>query len=60
VHAVSVFENAGYAVQWLKEPNEALGGAMIYDTGNAFGCLTHAGSRNTSRENLSQSKLFAT
>ena len=26
VHAVSVFENAGYAVQWLKEPNEALGG----------------------------------
>jgi putative toxin-antitoxin system antitoxin component (TIGR02293 family) len=27
VHAVSVFEHAGYAVQWLKEPNEALGGA---------------------------------
>jgi putative toxin-antitoxin system antitoxin component (TIGR02293 family) len=27
VHAVSVFEDAGYAVQWLKEPNEALGGA---------------------------------
>ena len=26
VHAVSVFENARYAVQWLKEPNEALGG----------------------------------
>jgi putative toxin-antitoxin system antitoxin component (TIGR02293 family) len=26
VHAVSVFEDAGYAVQWLKEPNEALGG----------------------------------
>jgi putative toxin-antitoxin system antitoxin component (TIGR02293 family) len=28
VHAVSVFENAAYAVQWLKEPNEALGGAI--------------------------------
>ncbi len=27
VHSVSVFEDAGYAVQWLKEPNEALGGA---------------------------------
>ncbi len=27
VHAVSVFEDAAYAVQWLKEPNEALGGA---------------------------------
>jgi putative toxin-antitoxin system antitoxin component (TIGR02293 family) len=27
VHAVSVFDHAGYAVQWLKEPNEALGGA---------------------------------
>jgi putative toxin-antitoxin system antitoxin component (TIGR02293 family) len=27
VHAVSVFEDTGYAVQWLKEPNEALGGA---------------------------------
>src|SRR5690349_3166724 len=27
VHAVSVFDDAGYAVQWLKEPNEALGGA---------------------------------
>lgn len=27
VHAVSVFEDAGYAVQWLKAPNEALGGA---------------------------------
>jgi len=27
VHAVSVFENAGYAVQWLKEPSETLGGA---------------------------------
>ena len=27
VHAVSVFEDAGYAVQWLKEPSEALGGA---------------------------------
>ena len=26
VHAVSVFENATYAVQWLKEPNEALAG----------------------------------
>lgn len=26
VHAVSVFEDAGYAVQWLKEPNEALAG----------------------------------
>jgi putative toxin-antitoxin system antitoxin component (TIGR02293 family) len=26
VHAVSVFEDASYAVQWLKEPNEALGG----------------------------------
>ena len=24
VHAVSVFEDAGYAVKWLKEPNEAL------------------------------------
>jgi len=28
VHAVSVFEEAGYAIQWLKEPNEALGGAI--------------------------------
>jgi putative toxin-antitoxin system antitoxin component (TIGR02293 family) len=28
VHAVSVFEDAGYAVQWLKDPNEALGGAI--------------------------------
>jgi len=27
VHAVSVFEDAAYAVHWLKEPNEALGGA---------------------------------
>ncbi len=27
VHAVSVFEDAGYAVQWLKESNEALAGA---------------------------------
>jgi putative toxin-antitoxin system antitoxin component (TIGR02293 family) len=27
VHAASVFENAEYGVQWLKEPNEALGGA---------------------------------
>jgi putative toxin-antitoxin system antitoxin component (TIGR02293 family) len=27
VHAISVFEDAGYAVRWLKEPNEALGGA---------------------------------
>ncbi len=27
VHAVSVFEDAGYAVQWLKGPNEALAGA---------------------------------
>ena len=27
VHAVSVFEDAGYAVKWLKEPSEALGGA---------------------------------
>ena len=27
VHAVSVFEDAGYAVQWLKDPSEALGGA---------------------------------
>jgi putative toxin-antitoxin system antitoxin component (TIGR02293 family) len=27
VHAVSVFEDAGYAVQWLKASNEALGGA---------------------------------
>jgi putative toxin-antitoxin system antitoxin component (TIGR02293 family) len=27
VHAVSVFEDASYAVQWLKGPNEALGGA---------------------------------
>ncbi len=26
VHAVSVFGDANYAVQWLKEPNEALGG----------------------------------
>jgi putative toxin-antitoxin system antitoxin component (TIGR02293 family) len=28
VHAVSVLEDTGYAVQWLKEPNEALGGAQ--------------------------------
>ena len=28
VHAVSVFEDASYAVRWLKEPNEALGGAI--------------------------------
>src|SRR5262249_5769085 len=27
VNAVSVCEDADYAVQWLKEPNEALGGA---------------------------------
>ncbi len=27
VHAASVFEDAGYAVQWLKESNEALAGA---------------------------------
>jgi putative toxin-antitoxin system antitoxin component (TIGR02293 family) len=27
VHAVSVFGDVGYAVQWLKEFNEALGGA---------------------------------
>jgi putative toxin-antitoxin system antitoxin component (TIGR02293 family) len=27
VHAVSVFEDAGYAVRWLKESNEALAGA---------------------------------
>jgi putative toxin-antitoxin system antitoxin component (TIGR02293 family) len=27
VHTVSVFGEADYAVQWLKEPNEALGGA---------------------------------
>ncbi len=27
VHAVSVFEDAAYAVQWLKAPSEALGGA---------------------------------
>lgn len=27
VHAVSVFEDASYAVQWLKGPSEALGGA---------------------------------
>jgi putative toxin-antitoxin system antitoxin component (TIGR02293 family) len=27
VHAVSVCEDAGYAVQWLKESNEALAGA---------------------------------
>ena len=27
VHAVSAFEDAGYAVQWLKESNEALAGA---------------------------------
>jgi len=26
VHAVSVFENAEYAIQWLKEPNEAMAG----------------------------------
>ena len=26
MHAVSVFGDAGYAVQWLKECNEALGG----------------------------------
>lgn len=28
VAAVSVFGEADYAVQWLKEPNEALGGAV--------------------------------
>jgi putative toxin-antitoxin system antitoxin component (TIGR02293 family) len=28
VYAVSVFGEANYAVQWLKEPNEALGGAV--------------------------------
>jgi putative toxin-antitoxin system antitoxin component (TIGR02293 family) len=28
VHSISVFEDAGHAVQWLKEPNEALGGAL--------------------------------
>jgi putative toxin-antitoxin system antitoxin component (TIGR02293 family) len=28
VYAVSVFGETGYAVQWLKEPNEALGGAV--------------------------------
>lgn len=28
VYAVSVFGETGYAVQWLKEPNEALGGAI--------------------------------
>jgi len=28
VHAISVFEDADYAVRWLKEPNEALGGAQ--------------------------------
>ena len=27
VHAVSVFEDAGYAVRWLKDSNEALAGA---------------------------------
>jgi putative toxin-antitoxin system antitoxin component (TIGR02293 family) len=27
VHAVSVFGDASYAVDWLKEPNEALGGS---------------------------------
>lgn len=28
VYAVSVFGESGYAVQWLKEPNEALGGSV--------------------------------
>jgi putative toxin-antitoxin system antitoxin component (TIGR02293 family) len=28
VRAVSIFDDADYAVQWLKEPNEALGGAV--------------------------------
>jgi putative toxin-antitoxin system antitoxin component (TIGR02293 family) len=28
VYAVSVFGETGYAVQWLKEPNEALGGEV--------------------------------
>ncbi len=28
VYAVSVFGETGYAVQWLKEPNEALGGVI--------------------------------
>jgi putative toxin-antitoxin system antitoxin component (TIGR02293 family) len=28
VMAVSVFGEADYAMQWLKEPNEALGGAV--------------------------------
>jgi uncharacterized protein (DUF2384 family) len=28
VYAVSAFGEADYAVQWLKEPNEALGGAV--------------------------------
>jgi len=28
VYAVSVFGETDYAVQWLKEPNEALGGAV--------------------------------
>ena len=27
VRAVSAFEDADYAIQWLKEPNEALGGS---------------------------------
>jgi putative toxin-antitoxin system antitoxin component (TIGR02293 family) len=28
VYAVSVFGESDYAVQWLKEPNEALGGGV--------------------------------
>jgi putative toxin-antitoxin system antitoxin component (TIGR02293 family) len=28
VYALSVFGETAYAVQWLKEPNEALGGAV--------------------------------
>ncbi len=31
VHAVSVFDDAGYAVEWLKAPNEALGGSRPLD-----------------------------
>lgn len=28
IHAASTFEDVDYAVQWLKEPNEALGGVQ--------------------------------
>ena len=32
VHAVSVFEDAAYALQWLKQPNEALGGEAPFES----------------------------